>query len=129
MRFNIKITAILVLVIGLTAQGTVFAETLLPSCYLPVIGCQMQNCPMAKAMQNGGQKMDCCKSTADKNSHSEALPTSPKNTAAQGLEFAALSPSHVGLEQVSATHDSEFTAYKSPHDPEPLYEKNQDLRL
>ena len=129
MRFNVKTVAILVLVIGLAAQGTVFAEALIPSCYLPVIGCQMKNCPMERSMQNGGQKMDCCKAAADKNSHSEALPAAPKNTATQGSEFTAVSPSIDGLDQVSATRNPEFTAYKSPHNPEPLYEKNQDLRL
>ena len=84
---------------------------------------------MAKSMQNGGQKMDCCKSTSDNNTQSEALPAAPKNTSMQGSEFTTVLHSIGGLEQVSPTHDPEFTAYKSPHNPEPLYEKNQDLRL
>ena len=73
--------------------------------------------------------MDCCRSTTDKNTQSEALPVAPKNGPVHGVEFTDLAPSHVGLNAVISNRASEFTDYKSPHDPEPLYEKNQDLRL
>ena len=130
LNFNRRIASILIVVLGLTAQGMVFAEASMPSCYLAVIGCQMQNCPAAKSMHNGTQKMDCCKPTADKNTHSDAVPpVAPKNGAVQGLEFTDLVPSHDSLDRIVSSRTSELTDYESPHTPEPLYEKNQDLRI
>ena len=129
MRLYLKVVAIFVLMIGLTAQGTVFAESMAPSCFLPVMGCQMKNCPMAKSMSMGGQKMDCCRFDSKNETHSEALPVAPKNGAVQGAEFIHATPVHFGTHKVIPNPVSEFIEHESPHTPEPLYEKNQDLRI
>ena len=129
MRLISKFMAVLILVTGLTAQGTVFAEALAPSCFLPIMGCQMKNCPMASSMSMGGQKMDCCKSDSKNETHSEALPVAPKNGAVQGAEFIHATPVHFNIHKVISNPASEFVEYESPHTSEPLYEKNQDLRI
>ena len=129
MRIQLKVVAILVLAMGLIAQGSVFAGALAPSCFLPAMGCQMSNCSMAKSMPIGGQKMDCCKLDAEKGRHSDALPAAPKSGTIQGAEFTHQALAHFGVEPVVSPAIPEFIEYESPHTPEPLYEKNQDLRL
>ena len=80
-------------------------------------------------MHAGGQKMDCCKSKTEKDLNSDALPVRPENKNIQVLEFTGLSTAQPGLNNFFSGCTSEFKDYKTPRTSEPLYEKNQDLRI
>ena len=129
MRTNSKVLTVFLIVLALAAQGTAFAEIMAPSCYIPVIGCPMQDCPMAVSMRHAGQKIDCCKTAPVKNFGSEALPAPDKNLAEASLSMTTPLSFHDSLDDVLTNGSAGSSDYVLPHDSAPLYEKNQDLRI
>lgn len=117
----------------LLAPVTAYSQGL-PVCSMTAAaGCQMANCPMmsstvlSHAMPQ--PKMDCCDSRQKDEPATDALPAPERSKAGFApVLWDSHSPTHAVV-QGSSDPTEYFNERESPGNPEPLYERNSNLRI
>ena len=99
---------------------------------LPAAQCAMAHCDMTYcSMMAGGPatKMACCETPVQNSPYPQALPSSTFFRPDLSLEFATHSFSSEFTKQIFSSTQSFYFEESPPEQTEPLYEKNQDLRI